>query len=107
MRRRLDHHRTRREIDDADAVDRVGVRRQEQRLGPQQLREHQDLVVLRARLVEALAQCVRRGSREAIEEHVQGVYEVEVVVHQFTGLGARYSIDEVERTELAVDPVRD
>ena len=87
LRRRLDDHRPRRQIDDADEVHRVGVRGQEQRLRPQQLREHQDLVVLRPRLLEALAQRVRRRSREAVEEHVQGVREVEVVIHELAGLG--------------------
>jgi hypothetical protein len=43
----------------------------------------------------------RRGSREPVEEHVQGVNEVEVVLHELAGLRARKTVDEVERPESA------
>jgi hypothetical protein len=106
LRRRVDHHRTRREIDDADEVDRVGVRGQEQRLRPHQLREDQDRVVLHARLVEALQQRLRRRSRKAVEVGVQPVHEVEMVVHELARLAARNTIDELECPEPAVEPLR-
>ncbi len=67
LRRRLDDHRARREIDDAEEVDRVGVRGQEHRLRPHQLREDQDRVVLHADVVEAPPDRVRRRSTEAVE----------------------------------------
>jgi hypothetical protein len=94
------------EINNADEVDRVGVRSQEQRLGVHQLREHEDLVVVHARLVETLAERVRRGTRKPVEVHVQGVHEVEVVVHRLDGLASGHAVDEFERPEPAFELVR-
>ena len=54
--RRLQHHWSLAEIEEAHDVDRVGVRGQEQRLGIHQLFENDDLVVLHPDAHHALAQ---------------------------------------------------
>ena len=106
LRRRLDDHRPRRQIDDPEVVHRVGVRGQEHGLRAHQLREDQDRVVVHARLVEALPDRVCRRSREAVEIHVEGVHEVEVVVDGLGGIAARYAVDELERPEPGLEPLR-
>ena len=58
-----------------------------------------------ARLLEALADRVRRRCRKAVEIHVEGVHEVEVVVHELGGLAARHAVDELERPKPALEPL--
>jgi hypothetical protein len=106
LRRRLDDHRPRSQIDHAEEIGRVGVRGQKQRCRIHQLREDQDLVVVRSRLREPLAQRHRRGARVPVEKHVQGVHVVEVVVHGLDGLASGHAVDEFERPEPGLELVR-
>ena len=106
LRRRLDDHRARREIDDAEEVDGVGVRGQEHGLRAHQLREDEDRVVLDAGVVEALPDRVRRRAREAVEVHVEAVHEVEMVVDALGGLAGRHAVDELERPEPGLELLR-
>ena len=46
-----------------------------------------------------LSDRVRRRSSEAVEIDVEGVHEVELVVHALDGLATRHAVDELERPE--------
>ena len=105
-RRRLDHHRPVGQVDEAEVVDGVAVRGQEQRRRIHQLREDQHRVVLHADAQETLADRLRRCSRERGQERVEAVHEVEMVVQRLDRLPGRSTIGELERAEPTVDLVR-
>ena len=84
-------------------VDCVGVGRQEQRLGIHQFGEDEDLVVLDADALHALAEGVDADAPQVVHERAIRVGEVEVVVDLVGGRLARHAVLEFERAEAALD----
>ena len=80
LRRRLQHHGALGEIERADDVDRVGIGGQPQRLGIHQLGVDDDLVVLDADALQALADRVDADALKGVGERALRVREVDVVV---------------------------
>ena len=101
--RRLEHHGTLAEIDDADEIHGIRIRRQEQRFCVHQLGEHEHLVVLHADIEKALANGSRVHALHRVHEGFESVREVQVVVDLGEGLLARHAVPEEERADTAID----
>ena len=104
--RNVDHHRPVREIDERPEVDRVRVRRQEQRRRIHQLGEDQDLVVLDPDAEEPTPDRDQRRPPDAVQVRLDAAHEIEVVVQPLRRLRRRRPVAELKRPEPALHRVR-
>ncbi len=104
--RRLEHHRTVTQVEEADEIDCVGVRRKEERLGIHQLGEHDDLVVLDPDGGVRLSNGGHVHALEGIHKRLEGMCEVQVVVDFVQGLLARHAVLELHRADSRLYFVR-
>ena len=100
-RRNVEHHRAGREVDERPEVDRVRVRRQEQRRRIHQLGVHQELVVLDPDAEEPAPDRDQRRPPDAVQVRLDGPHEIEVVVEPLGRIRRRCAVIELERPEPA------
>ena len=98
-------HRSVREIDEAEIIDRVRIGRQEQRIGIHQFREQKDLVVLDARRLEAFEHRLHADALEGVGKGAERVSEIEIVVGRSRRFRARCAVLEMECPDTRLDTV--
>ena len=106
VRRSLDDDRTIAEIEREDVVDRVRVRRQEERLRVHQARpDHAAAVVLGANTEQSVVHRLQRHELELAQVGIERPREVEVVVHLRDGVIGGHTVLERQAAESSVQLV--
>ena len=96
----------RRQVQQGETVDGVGVGRQQQRVGIAQVVEDHGLVAFaRAALDKTQPDRLDRAGRDEVEKDLGPAHEIEVVVDQLRRRGGRHAVHEVERAEARLHRV--
>ncbi len=104
--RHFQDHRPIRQVERPEGIDRVGVGGQKQGFGVHQLREDDDLIILHAGAVQPLSDRLDADALQRVHEHLEGVREVEVVIHPMEGVCAWCAILELKRANSQLNLVR-